>query len=167
MSRQSSSHISSNSSVQSRRRSAVSVGGGPSDCSSSSSSKLTKASDMTQVKPFTLHSDDEEDGDSADNESVSGNSFTTQPATGSGSGGGHRNTNNSSSYSSSLARQSGATRKTGYVCHWLFIFSQAVKFLFSWIRNFPSLGHFESRLVWRGYVDVMTPKLISNLNTFK
>ena len=100
----------------------MSVGGGASDCSSSSSSKLTKASDMTQVKPFTLHSDEEEDGDSADNESVSGNSFTTQPATGSGSGGGHRNTNNSSSYSSSLARQSGATRKTGYVCDRLFIF---------------------------------------------
>ena len=164
MSRQSSSHISSNSSVQSRRRSSVSVGGGASECSSSSSSRLTKASDMTQVKPFTLHSDDEEDGDSADNESVSGNSFTTQPATGSGSGGGHRNTNNSSSYSSSLARQSGATRKTGYVCHRLFIFSQAVIFV---NKKLPQFGSFWESVSVARICGCYDSKLISNLNTFK
>ena len=67
--------------------------------SSSNSSQLTKSCDVTHVKPFTLQSDQSDDDGEEDNSST--NSFTTQPAV-------------IKSYSS-LARQSGATRKTGCV----------------------------------------------------
>lgn len=117
MSRQSSSAKSS--SVMTR-------GGSESLCSSSASrssrsSGVTQSSDHTQVKPFTLHSDEEEEDLGSDDDSLSNNSLSTRLPQSTGhpsSAAAQRvNTKSNSSYSSlSHHRQSaGATRRTGYV----------------------------------------------------